>query len=377
MKEEKQSTNPPATEESEELSYNMRVKKRLIEWKDSYEERVGMNLNYTAIAEIMQSKFNIQTSTQKIGAMFDSQSKREVKLQELAALSQIFNIPIQNICEYPNAPSSDIDRSLLVRGKSSKQGPLKQLDNNFYQGTYYCYYFEPKDHQDYLAPVQQTELEEAKLTIDIKQGHTVLTLQELKSRKAFYGQTMPSFTLTGDLYLFENTEMAYALITDPSGRRAMSLMFSFLNLSADVRYYITAGMMTFSSNQTHSPLFQKMAIFRKRQDHKDSKSAEVLRGILALNSSPIVMEENQLNELLKEDPQLNSLITENIKKNCCIISEDALLNNSFSSCNGNEKIQKVLKLKKNSLLPAHELVSESELFADFIRAYQQTQDTDQ
>ncbi len=73
--------------EEEQLDYNARVKKNLIAWRDSFEEaNCGAKLNYSAIAQRMERDFKITTSSQKISAMFDSQSTREVKLQEIAAL---------------------------------------------------------------------------------------------------------------------------------------------------------------------------------------------------------------------------------------------------------------------------------------------------
>lgn len=68
---------------------------------------------------------------------------------------------------------------------------------------------------------------------------------------------MPLFKLTGDLKLLENPSIAYSFISDDTGRRAMALMFRYLNLNSDIRYYIPAGMLTFSTNKTHEPLFQK------------------------------------------------------------------------------------------------------------------------
>ena len=74
----------------------------------------------------------------------DVLSKREVKLQELSALCQIFNIPIQDICEYPNAATSDLELSRLTSRKNAKHLTVKHLINPFCEGRYYCYYFRPK-----------------------------------------------------------------------------------------------------------------------------------------------------------------------------------------------------------------------------------------
>jgi hypothetical protein len=359
------------------LDYNARVKERLIAWRDAFEEaNCGAKLNYSAIADKMKHDFDITTSPQKISAMFDSQSQREVKLQEVAALCQIFNIPMQSICEYPKAPVSDMERLSLVKRKNAKQEGIRHLNNAFYEGQYYCYYFRPKHFHDKLKPVEESILEEAMLDIRIKHGNTVVTLTEMKVGKTFTGDKVPqSFVLTGNLYHFENTDMAYSFLTDETGRRAMALMFTYLNLCADIRFYITVGMMTFATNQTHVPLFQKMAVFRVRQKvHEDPKQAELVRGILALNTCPIVLDEETMDRLVAEDEDLASLIArEKALKKCYVFSEAAIRSGCFFIQDDDVKMQKLLKLRRNSLYPAHEIVSEPDYFADFIKHYQQSQ----
>lgn len=369
---DKRKTAAPAMSVSEEeTTYNIRVKKKLIEWRDSFEKVNSARLNYSAIAKKMEEDFHIITSAQKISAMFCIDSKREVKLQEVAALAQIFNIPLQDICEYPNAPASNMNLTKLLGQSKTKQSSIKQLNDSFYAGKYYCYYFKAKHHLERLKPVEESEIEEAEMTISIDNGHTVVSLQEKKANKTFYGEPMPSFTLTGNLYHFENPNMAYSFITDQTGRRAMALMFTYLNLSADIRYYITVAMMTFSLNQTHAPLFQKMAVFRVRQKYDEPEIAEIIRGILALNTCPIIIDEETLDKLFDQDDVVKKIIPpkETLKK-CYVFSEDVIRSNSYFLSDENERIQKILQLRKNSLFPAHEIVSEPDAFADFIRQYQ-------
>lgn len=363
--------------EENEWNYNAFIKQKLIEWREAFETaNCGAKLNYSEIARKMEEDFRISTSPQKISAMFDIQSSREVKLQELAALCQIFNIPLQDICEYPNAATSDLELSRLVTRKNSKRFIIKHLSNPYYAGQYYCYYFRPKHFQDKLKPVEESDIEEAILEISIENGQTTVTFKEMKTSKTFFrDQTLPSFTLTGKLYHFDNTDMAYSFITDPTGRRAMALMFTFINISADIRYYMTVAMMTFSANQTHVPLFQKMAAFRVRQDiHNNPEVSDVIRGILALNTCPIILDEETLALLAAEDEDIKKLISlDKALKKCYIFSEAAIRSDSFFIQDEDIKMQKILKLRRNSLFPAHEIVSEPDYFADFIKHYQQNQ----
>lgn len=358
---------------SKESTYNKSVRKRLIEWQERFEKDNNVKLNYTAIANAMETHFNIQTSTQKVAAIFNNQSEREIKLQELVALATLFDIPLWDICHYDNNPHSGINTASLTRQNKSISGQIHELHNPFYftdDGQYYyCYYFRPKHFQNRIKPIDNLSLEEARMSISLKDGHTIVKLEELKSSTTFNGDPMPSFILTGRLYHFENTDMAYSFITDDSGRRAMALMFTFLNLSADIRYYMTVGMMTFSQNQTHEPLFQKMAVFRVRQNYQETNTSEILRGILSLNSSPLIIDEKTLQQL-ETDETMSSLLSEGKSPDRYYLFNEATLRDSFLVPDDYQRMLMLLKLRKNSLYPAHEVVSEPDTFADFIKQYQ-------
>ena len=367
-------------------NYNARVKARLIRWQIYYQMATGSDLNFSAISNIMENTFHINTSTQKVAKMFDIASfykssqnpgeytTREIKLQELTALAQIFDIPLWDICGYPNVSASGIDLSKRAVRRNSKKGGISPLNDKFYLGKYYCYYFNVKHHQNHLKPVEESEIEEAELIIAQEYGHTTITLHELKSNTTFFGEPMTSFTLTGNLYRFENPEIAYSFIADETGRRAMALMFKYLNLSADIRYYMTVAMMTFSLNQIHEPLFQKMAVFKVRQKYKEPDTAEIIRGILSLNTCPIIIDEDTLNNLIKNDATMKRLISpEKALKKCYIFSEDSINSNSFFISDDKQRVHKKLQLRKNSLYPAHEIISESDSFTDFIKDYQRKQ----
>ena len=114
------------------FNYNMFVKHNLIKWRDAFETTNHVTLNYTAIANALQTHFNISTSTQKVAAMFNSQSPREIKLQELVAIAQIFDIPLWDLCQYPNNPDSGINTYSLTKQTKDSNGSVHELRNHYY-----------------------------------------------------------------------------------------------------------------------------------------------------------------------------------------------------------------------------------------------------
>ena len=354
-------------------SYTRLVKKRLIEWKRSFEDQLGgIELNYAAIARTLEQQFGIYVSAALIGKMFVQDDDREVRLDVLTALAQLFNIPIWEICEHPSDPSSNVSVGSLIRWKNKGPRDRQPITNKFYEGDYYCYYFLPTHADDDIRPVDETPIKEATMSIRIDNGRTRLTFRQTKSDKGFYGNALEPYVLTGDLYRFEQSDIAYSFISNEDGRRFMALMFSYLEVATDIRYYMTMGMLTLSYNQTHVPLFQKMAVFRERQNLKDAAQAAVLRGILSLNSSPIILDSETCKKLIREDPVLENAFSPDkaLLKDCMIFSEAAIRSSLFMISDKYDKTELLLKVRRSSLLPAHEIVSEEDFFARFIREYQ-------
>ena len=58
---------------------------------------------------------------------------------------------------------------------------------------------------------------------------------------------------------------------------------------------------------------------------------------------------------------------------CYVYSESAFLSNMFYITDEYKKTEILLKLKKNSLCATQEVVNEDDLFAQFIKKYQQMQ----
>lgn len=358
--------------EDKGYTYNKLIKKRLCIWRKNFEESMGGSpLNYSAIADHMFNRFGINTTAVKISKMFDPEDDRMVQVPELFALAQLFDIPIWDICEHPSTVSANMDYESLVKRKDKPFLGVRNVDNDFYNGEYWCYYFKTKHYEGQMKPVDELQLRESKLSIKIENSRTTVILDEMGREPGFEGNLRTSFTLSGNLYLFENTDIAYSFLTDSTGRHAMALMFTYLNISSDVRYYITAAMMTFTANHHRDPLFQKMAIFRKRMDHKNEDTANFIRGILSLNSCPIVIDEESISKMIEDNPVWKSVLTnEKAMTRCLVFSESSVRDSLFKLRDEKKKVEMLLELRRNSLLPAHETIIESDFFSEFIKDYQ-------
>lgn len=356
--------------------YNDFVKKKLRDWLTQFNAD-GFELNYKAIATNMKNVYHLATSEQKIRQMF-IESDREIKLGELVALTHMLNIPLSNFCEFPNTPAVTLERPWNYTKDKERSG-ISSFDDAHYNNRYYAYYFKPK-HFDRLElggknPVNGSAIEEAVIEIEKRNTETYVILKENTVTKDFYNKrTLDQFVLEGKLYLLENSQLAYSFITDSAGRRAIALMFEYKSFSKDILYYRTAAMLTLSLNETHTPLFQKIALFPIKQNLSDNINEDILRGILSLNTGPIMVEkdvfDNAVDRHLYPEYKLGELEPKE-EKTYYIFSEPAI-RDSIHNWTADESVKLLLKLREMSIFQSHEIVKETEYFHTFIKHYQQT-----
>ncbi len=375
----KNSISEESLETNERLNnnYNKMIKKRLEDWLTNLINQ-GFELNFGVLCENMKNLYHIQTSEQKLRQMFSTANDREVKLPELVALTHMLHIPLAKLCEFPNVPAiapNIIEECpwIYSREKQYPSTRISKLMDHFYNGTYYAYYFKPK-HLDRIdlggkTPITGLNIEEAKIEIQMENGESYVIFEELSCTRNFFDtKELDRFTLKGKLYLIESPKIAYSFITDPEGRRAIALMFEYKEFNKDILYYRTAAMLTFSLNELHIPLFQKIALFRVKQDLSDQENANIIRGILALNTGSIMIEHNVFQEAQEKNPKLKDLIPKE-EKNYYFFSEPAI-RDSIQNWDSDESVKILLKLRELSNFQAHEIITEPEYFSTFIRHYQ-------
>lgn len=380
MNELNTSTN---TDKDKSHAYNKKIKQRLSDWLDDLRAN-GFDVNFEFLAQKMSDDYGISTTAQKLRPMFNTMSDREVKLAELAALAHIIQIPLGELCEFPNAPTiTDLQTPYIYpRKKNNDPNAFQQLRNIFYHGQYHAYYFHPKqtDKLDRRgdSPVSGTRIDEATVEIKVVNGEPFVILTEQSVHMDFYGKkVLDHFILKGKIYLIDSAQIAYSFITDEEARRTYTLMFKYRNFSKDILHYITAGMLTFSLNEIHQPLFQKMALFREKQDLTNPICEDIIRGILALNNDPMIIEQDVLDAAIENDVYFGEKLAQlrkdaTLSKPCYQISEQAIRQSSYD-WTLEESTEVILKLKELSTSPAHEIIHDQEYFRTFIKIYQQNQ----
>lgn len=135
------------------------------------------------------------------------------------------------------------------------------------------------------------------------------------------------------------------------------------------------GMCTFSKGTHPAPFYEKMAVFKERQyPSTDPENDTLIRGILSLNTGPIIIKEDTLKELSAKNPEIKNIASPSkAQLKCYAYTEnDIKIGLSFIKDDA-KRIEKLLTLRANSLQPVHEIVSERDSFADFTKKYQQNQ----
>lgn len=360
-----------------ENDYYRVIKERLCDWRKDFQEQ-GYDIIFSKLAANMEKLYHIETTDQKLRAMFtlsnEENKERKVPLAEMVALCHMLQIPLSDICEFPNAPSLELNPPWIKQtGNASKNDNVMPFRDSHYYGDYYCYYFTSrhisKPLRESNSPSDACNIEMAKLNISEKNGMSYVTLQETQQTLYFYQEKyLDQLTLEGRLYLINSLNEVYSVLMDEKGRRIVTLLFDFQKYTKGIMYYRTAARMTVSLNTTHDPLFQKMIMFRVEQDLTDPHICDLIRGILTLNTNDILIKKSEFIKLMEEDPEYEKIYGN--EQLYLEFNEKELLNRSLP-WSFEERINRILKLRQKSTQSGYEIVAEEEYFSKFAKALQQ------
>lgn len=354
---------------------NTIVKKRLAEWKYHLDQGGAYSLNWSRMVDAMSLKYNINTTDKTLRSIFDLEEKARVSMEIIVALSELINYPLAMLCAIPGDADIDTDPDWLRNLKPVEKTGIINLQDDFYRGKYSGYFFEPK-HYDRTElnrknPVHGSKLKKVDMEIKDENGETVVVMKETDSQMNFFETDfLPNFEWKGRLNLLENVGIAYSFLLDANGRRAAFLMFEYQKYHKDILYYRTAAMMTFSLNEKHLPLFQKIVMLRVEQDISVQYKEDIIRGLLSLNSSnPILIEKEYFDKEVENiEYSLKDIKKDVLKEKAFyVFSESDIRENESFNWDNEETIKNILKLREMSIYPAHEIVYEPEYLRTFIR----------
>lgn len=346
-------------------SYHKSIKQKLYDWMVELETACNMKLDFKRLADRMM-EYGIETTDQKLRMMFNTAEPRKIQLAEMMALCEILHLSVYEFCALPALPETESD--LLQEpapwfrktGDTPKASGISSLNAPHYYGDYHCYFFKPK-HMSAMAlggkkGAEGLPLKEAKLQLREEGGVCFATLTD-----------GDGFTMRGRVFLIERSRQVCTRLLDREGMRMINLLFSYRDYSVTPLMYRTAGMLTVSYNDREAPLFQKMAMFRVKQDLGDSTTESLVRGILTLDSQNILVEKERFDALLREDEAFGGLNPP--VRNYCVFRESDFSGTDLPWSYG-ERVLRLLKLRQISELSSHEIVDDSEDLAKFLMTMQ-------
>ena len=358
--------------------YYSQVKERLNNVIRRYEEG-GYRVNLSKVAEIISTKYHIDTSYTIIKSIFNSKDSisddkiRKIPLAELAAICDILQVPMNEICKFDTTPAKELAPSWLIPRRTNRESLPEVLTNPFYYGKYYCYYFKTKPISNAMLgnkfAAQESDLRTATLEISEKNGFSYATLTETSDTLNFSkDKVLSHFVCEGKMYYLSKRSQAYAALMDEDGNRLVCLMFDFHNYTKDVMFYRTAAMLTTSTEQYPRPIYQKMIILRTELDLNDEYYQIILRGMLSLESNSLIVKKSVYNRLVSENPDLEKF---NSNADECITFIESEILNQHNDLSYEQKKELILLLRQNSHLNIQNIAGEDYDFADMVRHIQQ------
>lgn len=352
--------------------YHLRIKEKLAEVVASYNE-AGFSVSFEKISDILAEQYGLEVSVQKLRKMFDKDdANRKIQLAEAAAICDIFGISLNELCQFPSAPSRELNPSWLIPKGKNTDPASTVLSNRMFHGKYYCYYFKPKMVSNARlgnkCAALETPIHYAELEIGEKSGFSYAELTEkTTSKNSYWANPDEESVYSGKVYLLENPNQVYMMLQDKGGMHFKTVIFEYQNYSKSKMYYRTAAMLT-SSNINKMPIYEKMVILREKLDLSDKTHLELIRGMLTLTSHKVMVKKDVFESMCSIRSELKELPYS--LEEYFVFNENEILNH-HCDLDYNTKKSDILFLRQNSELPVQSVTVEDEDFHEMIRDFQQ------
>ena len=376
---EKRTTRAPRAPKTNLQVFHDKIKQKLHDWQTELRVEHGLEIDFTALAKVINQRYRIDTSAKILASMFsppdapDGGDSRKIPLAEMLAVCQELKLPIRDYCVLPSVVAEDTTDDSFVpwlkkteKDSAETEGVRSMLDPHYF-GTYYVYRFQTKQRTplelEGKNPADGLPLKEYVLTIAEEHGVSYATMSSTEEKD--------TVSLRGRVFLLTRSRQVYARLVDQDGLRVINLQFSYKKYSTDKLMYRTAASLCTTYNQLEAPLFAKLAMFRERQDLSDPEVENIIRGILTLDNRDILVDERAFARLIAQDENYAKL--EPKSKSYYVFQESDFANPNLP-WDFETRIQRLLQLRRVSELAAHEIVEDSDHMAYFFKQLQEKHD---
>lgn len=306
-----------------ESTFTADVKRALNAYLNRMDRERGLVLNKGSLTHLL-NKRGIKVSKQTIEDIFNENEEKNINFEVIVGICQVLGISITDLLPQKSDPFYGKTPPVFDSRQQSDLG-VDALPPRFYVGEYHCYYFRPiymfERTSGRTSETETQSIFHSTLTLEYENGVTKARLEEHESQINFDGTSaLDSLLLEGTANLLIHTNQVQVNLRDSHGLRFMNLMFPYIHLAKDVLYSQVGAVFNISTNQNRSPLFQKMAIFRKAVDLSDETVNEVVRGILSMNSNQILIEKGKLETLVEKYPTIAQFPKK--EEQFCVFYED-------------------------------------------------------
>ena len=350
-------TSSETKEETTEEKYYKRIRaafdKRRAEIEDScYSIRISF------LKEYLRKYYQISCDDKTLRKLFDTQCKEAIKPHLIIAVCNILGLDLYSVIQYPQCIDKDYGveitlKDVFKRKKVSADEPIvfssdeeavSYLTNEYYQGTFHCYYFKPETITNSISAgkyqPEVNDIRHAVLEIRRENGETraYLTEQNTMSGNAF--------TFSGRVIRLENVNKIYMFLTAQKNNGFIWLLFDDVVLKKRGLYYKEIAMMTHSIGSQSKPIFEKMVLMKQELNLDDNLKEQVIRGILTFDNETVYIPADKAESILKEYEELSMIF--DTKESYYKISQYDIIKSNRLAWDFNKRVEVFLKIMAQS-----------------------------
>ena len=337
---------------TEEEQYYMRIRAAFAKRRDEI-EGYGYTIRIGFLLDYLKKYYRILCDEKTVRQLFNNQCKVAIKPHLIVAMCNILGLDLYSVIQYPQCVDDDyhvqitlkdVFKRIKVREEEpdlfdTKEEAVSYLTNEFYQGTFYCYYFTPTQITNSIAAGEYqpavNAIRHAVLEVRRENGetHAYLTEQDTRSGNAF--------TFSGRVLRLEDVNKIYMFLSAHKGSGFLWLLFDDVVLKKRGLYYKEIAVMTHSIGSQSRPLFEKMVLLKQPVDLTDKNKEQIMRGILTFDYETILVPADRVASILREEEELAALF--DTRETYYKISKYDIIDNNRLKWDYHKRVEVLLK----------------------------------